>query len=656
MHEPRNTEMKTRAQLGQLHSDLPARFAAQAGIGHSAYLEYDSRSDVSPLSAHFSPAVLSKMHEDGFGVTPPDSKAFRALAGICTEALNTRLTLLSLEREKGLSSVEHYRVFLASQYRLPPTTTGTLLRAILLFGDMLFPLLDRCSGEMHPMLQLQYRAAASVARIHEARFRAAPDDELVRFAVAYGEQLIMTLGSFLRPAAPARKAAPEHRRSHLPSVSRDDLLAEALRHPRLRRSLEKMAATAPLPEEFERRAVAPLDTPPPPEVDEADTVLAKDLVRRVAETESASPVEEAAREALRLELSGVLSAANDARSLTADPRPDQVERMLRANPFKAGKLQGNPAGLTEVDEVLGWDETGPRSAAVYREVLVPPEDPGEYEELRQQALPLITRLRRLVYPDTMEQSVRRRFVTSGAPDPARLPLFGISDTIFRRHEMKGRVATETHRPSCVLLACDASGSMKPPEISLLKLLTCAFAESLHDAQKVRVLAGAYHTARVGDLPEGPTVKWLLHPRLTPSLSPRQAARAVTALPGSGSGVNRDALCLTHMLDEVREIMARGTCYVIHLTDAQFNARDSSGDGTREMERLLEEVKELPDLNVHYTVVAIGKPSEYQLPGADRVLTVQREMLEDQTALAERIASFVARDVARRRREPNSKER
>ena len=638
---PRGDPMSTRPQLGPLLSDLPARLAAQAGIGHSAYLEYQDRRRDRPLAGRLSDEAIGELRTVVYGVTAPDLETFGRLARICTEALETRLSLFALEAEEGLSSVELYRVFLASQCQLPLRTTAQVIRAVVLFGDLLLPLVDRTIEQMHPGLQLQYRVASSVGRLHETRLRLGGETPLLRRAAEYGEQLIVALGSLLPVTRRTRHEGP------MPSGQPSRHTAGTYAGGRKPCHLPGLPAVDL--DVLDDLPVAPLDAPAHPDLDEPAGGIEEAVMGNIgASADEGGMVRKLAMAALQQELSQTLAAANDSKGVVADPRPDEVERMLRKSGFEAGPLQGNPIGMSDVGKVLGWDDEASVGASIQYEVLVPPEDPTEYEELRRRAAPLVQRLRRLVYPDSLERLTRRRFCSSGAPDPARLPLFGFSDIIYRRTDKRGCRAEDGRRSSCVLLACDASGSMKAPELGLLKLLTCAFAESLHDARGVRVLAGAYHTASLGGLPEGPVVRWLLHPRLTPALSVRQAARAVTALPPAGRGVNHDALSLSYMLEEARSLMPRGTCYVVVLTDGKFNARVRGEDGDAEMERLMSDAKETPGFAVHFTLVAIGKPAGYELAGADRILTVQTDMAEDQAALVERIASFVAKDVGRQR--------
>ena len=215
--------MFAKAQLGQLYSDLPARFAAQAGVGHTAFMEFDRRVQSRPIASQLGDERMKALHESSFRAAAPDLKAFLRLAALCTDALDTRLTLRSLGRERGLAAVEHYRVFLAAQQPMPPTTTGQMVRALVLFADLLQPLVDRALDQLHPHLQLQYRAAASVVRIREPLFDQVCDAEVTRFMVDYGEQLIATLGSFLPPPQPILpRLAPPARRRGAPGRARAD--------------------------------------------------------------------------------------------------------------------------------------------------------------------------------------------------------------------------------------------------------------------------------------------------------------------------------------------------------------------------------------------------------------------------------------------------
>ncbi len=642
-------EMKAKAQLNALYSDLPTRFAAQAAVGHTAYLEYRGRTREDFAPAAIDPARVERLVTLLQVVSVEETKAFGLILAACSEAVATRISLHALARESGLGAVEHYRVYLAAQAKLPPTSITDVIRMAVVLGDLLGPLLEAAIRETHPLLVGPLAAATAVSRLLEAQLEATAEDELTTRARDWVEAMVVAIAPFALNAIPAPPRARE---------SRDPVAAAVARRTQ---DLPRNAGPgSPAPEPAPRgedvlpqMSLAPLDEPPAPvllpETPEGAARRIDEVLEEVAESlpggERSGP---AALRSLKDEIDAVLHGANEETPLKKDPRPDRVQEQACAHPFQQGELQGNPEGVTLVEDILHGSNPE-QKALVRHEVLVPPDDASAWHALRRETAPLARHLRRLLYPSLVTRLERVRHRASGAPDPRRLALYPFSDTIYQQHRQE-RVPAPSNIPRCVvLLACDGSGSMGEPEIRVLKLLTCAFMESLVGVRGVQLLAGAYNdNSEQGRFCREPTVRWLHHPRLTPGRTPLEAGRAIAAFPDKGSGRNHDTISLSYMLDEAIGLARGGTCYLVNLTDTRFNSPDRARTGQSVMEDFLREAKALDDIDLDYTLVGIGVDEDYQLAGADAVLAVPSIKLGDTAALVDRVARYVTDSVAARR--------
>ncbi|MFH1531622.1 MAG: vWA domain-containing protein [Pseudomonadota bacterium] len=603
---PEGEALRAAAQHNALYSDLPTRFAAQAAVGHSAYLEYRARTQGDFAATAHDPERAAALG-DLFQVrTPQERTAFGLLLTVSTEAVATRLCLHAMGREEGLGAVEHYRVYLATQAKLPPTSITDLIRLTLVLGDLLGPALEDTIRDVHPLLVGPIAAATSVSRVMEAQLAGTPKDELTARVQGWVEAMVIAIAPFVMPAV------------HAPPRS--------------------TGVQPPAPSLFPENPDAP-----PRRIEE----ILEEAAAALTDPQEASPDP---TRSLQNEVRKVLKAANEEASLKQDPRPDRVQDQACAKPFQEGELQGNPSGVALVEDILGGD-SGYQKSMVFHEVLVPPEDASAWHALRRETRPLVAQLRRLLYPSLVTRLERVRHRTSGAPDPRRLALYPFSDTIYQQHRQERLPAPSSLSRSVVLLACDGSGSMGEPEIRVLKLLTCAFVESLVGARGIQLLAGAYNSGPERSLRGGaPKVHWLHHPKLTPGRTPLEAGRAIAAFPDTGTGRNHDTISLSYMLDEAIDLARGGTCYLVNLTDTRFNSPISSRSGSDVMEDFLREAKALEEISLDYTLVAIGAPEGYSLKGADAVLSVPPEDLKDSRAIASRVAHYVTESIAARRAE------
>ncbi len=628
--------LKASTQLNALYSDLPSRFAAQAAVGHSAYLEYRERT-----SGDFAPTANDPVRTERLASllqvrSPSEQKAYGIVLAACSEAVATRLCLHALAGEEGLGAVEHYRVYLAAQAKLPPTSVTDVIRLTVVLGDLLGPLLEAAIREVHPLLVGPIAAATSVSRLLEAQLAETAEDDLTTRAQDWVEAMVVAIAPFVLNTVdpPPARGAPPHVRHGIRGSA----------DPRIEDPGVDTLPHAP---------VAPLDEPPAPVLLPEAAQGAERRIEEVLEEAVDSlldPDEHGpdAKRSLQKEIEKVLNAANEEGSLEKDPRPDRVQEHACARPFEEGELHGNPGGFAMVEDILQRDAES-QKRMVRHEVLVPPEDASAWYELRRETRPLAQQLRRLLYPSLVTRLERVRYRASGAPDPRRLALYPFSDTIYQQHRQE-RMPAPSNVPRCVvLLACDGSGSMQEQEIRVLKLLTCAFIESLVGVQGVQLLAGAYNdNSQQSRFCREPMVRWLHHPKLTPGRTPLEAGRAIAAFPDKGTGRNHDTISLSYMLDEAIGLAPGGACYLVNLTDTRFNSWDRKRTGEDAMTEFLREAKALDEIDLDYTVVAIGVEEDYSLEGADAVMAVPKEELSDTGAIVARVARYVTESVAARR--------
>ena len=165
------------------------------------------------------------------------------------------------------------------------------------------------------------------------------------------------------------------------------------------------------------------------------------------------------------------------------------------------------------------------------------------------------------------------------------------------------------------------------------------------------MAGLYHSGSIRPGVSGPLVQWIYHPQKTPALSRLEAARALVALPPSGTGAQSDALSLAFMLEEAR-CLARGRMiYLILLSDCAWNMSfRTRKTGKEEVYAFFETVYQEKAMKLHTTLVALGVTGATGFETLlDRVLLVNEGQLTDPAAVAGQIGTYVASCLKERRR-------
>jgi hypothetical protein len=269
---------------------------------------------------------------------------------------------------------------------------------------------------------------------------------------------------------------------------------------------------------------------------------------------------------------------------------------------------------------------------------------------------LYRRMSRLVFPSREPVSSATRFVTSGALDPARLPIAGCSDSVYKRYRLD-ELDDRRGRP-VVLLVNDASGSVGAAQMRLMKLLSMAWIRtSLKN--NVRILAGMYNQGRSPVGVSGPLVQWLYHPEKTPALSAGDTLRSIAAMPDKGSGEQADAISLQFMLDEAVRIARGRSIYLTLMGDFKwcrsFPGRlpisaAESDIAEYEVRTFFENAYKRLRERLHVTLVGLNAraPQRYESL-VDKVITVPEDKLNDSPAVAEQIGAYVAQCIRERKK-------
>jgi hypothetical protein len=178
--------------------------------------------------------------------------------------------------------------------------------------------------------------------------------------------------------------------------------------------------------------------------------------------------------------------------------------------FREGPL----SGAHEAGYVIDVPLPGGKAAEgeVHDTFLEPSSDPVAVERLLADSAPIAQALQRAVYPDCRQVPEIERLRTSGGFDGGRLPLAGFSEVIYKRHrivEQRDRIGG-----AVLLISCDGSGSLNSKQMAMVKLVTASLLRS-SVATRVSLMAGLYHSGKIGSGLSRPLVRWMYHPTRTP---------------------------------------------------------------------------------------------------------------------------------------------
>ena len=623
---------KVKPQLSACYSSYPANLAALAALGHTACLEYEARVKSQLLVSHLAEYLKAPAVHDEVDADPA---VYQQVAQKVARWVQTRLLLEDLARVNALQPVEIYRLFSAYQETLEFRTLDEILRAVLLYGDVLPPW---SALNLHPLTRAIVEALSALGAPFGERLRTLRHQADF---VALGEQWVRKtcrgLAPFLPPSAEAAADA-------IP-------LAEGSAEPGVRFGWQRQA----LPEDPEQCRFAPLSGPQPPALAEPQDAAqqiaqamgltaASGTAKEAAEQDGAAPL--AALKETLSQFSQAVEAAGGQPSQHEDLRADLVDRAARDNPFQQGPIEGNPVDGHEV--VLQLDGDQEARGEIHDRAVELSEDPFAAEQWRGEAQPITAAIQRLLYPNVQEVPRTERLRASGALDPARLVLASVSSAVYRRYRIH-RQADRRGR-SLLVIACDGSGSLNKDQMHMVKLLASAWLSAVVGSD-VQVLAGLYHSGQIRPGVAGPLVQWMFHPQKTLAFSAQEALRAVAALPDSGTGVQSDALSLQYILEEAQGLAKGNMIYLIVITDTQWNRSfNTPRTGGEEVTLFFEKARTTLAERLHTTLVGLGVSGETGFEQqVDAVLTVSAQELRDATTVAGKVGVYVAGLMQRRQR-------
>jgi hypothetical protein len=629
----RDFEPKTKPQLAPCYTSYPPRIAAYAAIGLTGFLEFQGRSSNKVLLAQVG-GIFGHIHRVCQERPNIDLHVFQKMAQSATEAVQSRLLLEDLGRLPSMAAVETYRLFSASQQSLRYETVREIIQAVVIYGDVL-PEPD--AQRLHPVTHRLLSDLEDACRPFFGRLADTGSNELV----ALGTEWVRSLCARLVRYTPDKQDRPlegEGGRRGTGTAERHD---------------DENSTTGQGEPEAPNRsdAIPPLDEPSAPSATQAPGAVQK-IARALSEgkpdadTATAGGAGELNQDQQRTLASfarAIDQASGQAREHD-DLRSDILERELGRKSFESGPIEGSPTDGHEVELEIGGEH---HAGELYDRPLEPARDPAAVRELLSESRPINQALRSVLYPNMERKPERERYRTSGALDPSRLAMVYHSSAVFRR--LRTRVRADRRGSPLLVIACDASASLKPPQVHMLKLLTAGWLTSTART-RIELLAGVYHSSRVRGGVEAPLVQWLHHPRKSQATSHMDAVRALASLPNHGEGAQSDALSIEFLLDEARELARGSNIYLVILTDCEWNRSfQTERTGAQEVRAVFENSYEDLGHRLHTTLVALGQDTATGFEDRlNRVILVTEADLNDPASVAEKIGIQVAADLKTRR--------
>ena len=615
---PEAYEPKVKPQLSPLMTSYPSTLGAYAAIGHTAFLEFEARVPEKILFTHLNKYLENPAEHDDLRVDPD---SYREVAKIVTKLVQVRLLLEDLSRYPFGTSVEIYRLFSASQQNAKFRSVSEILRAVILYGDILPDWQDQ---ELHPMTRIMLGDLIRRCNPFFDDLPQTPSHRLVHVGIDWVRALCLSLAPYL-PGPEPEAAEPESVPGGPGEESYRFKKEKGIRQPTER--------------------IRPLDGPTPPTL--FDPANQEQAVKSlVGGNNRGKPAEDDFIQQLINDFADAVSKAGGQQPAWEDMRSDVLEHTLRGGDFSQGPIQGNPVEGHEVTVRLGKDEVA--GGEIFDRPVELSEDDQAYAELLQSCAPIVQVLKKNLYPNVKEIPEEERLRTSGSLDANRLPMADYSQVIFRRYRIREK-ADPRGKP-VVLIACDGSGSLNHKQMQMLKLLAAAWLESTAKSE-IQVLAGLYHSGSIRPGVSGPLVQWIYHPRKTPVLTRKEATRALVALPPSGTGAQSDALSLAFMLEEARHLARGRMIYLILLSDCAWNRSfNTKNNGKEEVYDFFETAYQEHPGKINTTLVALGVNGETGFEALlDKVLVVNEKQLTEPAAVAGQIGTYVASCLKERRR-------
>ena len=621
-------EPKAKPQLGPCYSTYPSTPAAFAAVGLTAFLEFKSRVQQNLLRTRLQACLANPAEADRVEV---DSASYQFVGEAVTQWVQTRLLLEDLSRHRSLSSVEIYRLFSASQEDLSFTHLPAIIRAVVLFGDLL-P--DWEEIDLHPLTRNILRDLTAVSAPFFEKISTLRGPDLIVMGESWVRAACRSLAEYLPP--PKEEEENDRPEIALPGTGQGE--------PKYRFGKEKKSASNP-------DRIGPLEGPSPPTLQEPRNMLERVVTAAGFKVGDSKPGAEANPKGKEMEqlLQGFAEAIEGAGGQSQgyeDMRSDILENALRASPFAESPITGSPAEGHELTLKLDGDkEVG---GQIFDRPVELSANQAALDKLLEESSSIAEALRRSLYPNIQQVPETQRLRTSGSLDPARLPLANFVNTVFRRYRIREK-ADRRGRPVLVIV-CDGSGSLNAIQMKMLKLLAAGWLVSTVKSD-VQILAGLYNCGPIRQGLYGPIVQWIYHPKKTPAAGRRDAISALVSLPDTGQGDQSDALSLAFILKEARQIARGSMIYLILITDTLWiRSFNTQKDGKEEMLCLFKSVYQEFQGKLHTTLVALSVQGVTGFEDIlDSVITVSNKDLVNYSAVAEKIGVYVAACMKERRR-------
>ncbi|MEW6600128.1 MAG: hypothetical protein AB1499_04080, partial [Nitrospirota bacterium] len=505
-------------QLSPCYSTYPSMPAAYAAVGLTAFLELKARANTRVLHVHLKSYLENPAEADLVYVDPA---AYKVVAGITTNWIQTRLQLEDLSRIKSLGAVEMYRLFSASQEDLRFTSLGEILRAVILYGDIV-P--EWGSLEIHPFTKKLLNRLTIMSAPYFEKLQSTKSMELIDLGVEWVREICLALSRYLPPPV---KEQPEEE---------SDAAAE---------SSGQKEGFAKKTKNFDRTGeYPPLGRPRPPLLHETPDPVTNIFGSAVSVGSAGPKTETDSGEAsgpsdianILQNFAKVLDEAGGQKTSWEDMRSDILQSAIKHSPFNDGPIKGNPSEGHEVSIDMG--DNMKASGEIHDRAVELSDSRVSVDMLLDEAKPITDSLRKSLYPNIEQIPVIQKLRTSGSLDPARLPIADFTSSIFKRYRIEEK-ADQRGRPLLVI-ACDGSGSLNSQQMKMLKNLTAGWLASTVKSG-IQILAGLYTSGQIRNGVSGPLVQWIYHPQKTPAVGRLDAVRALIALPDTGTGAQSDAL-------------------------------------------------------------------------------------------------------------------
>lgn len=621
---------KIKPQIGPAYTSYPSALAVTASIGLTGYLEYQQCMKEKILMAYLTNYLNNPSEEDQVHVDP---ETYKKVARIVAESVQARLLLEALSQLSAAGSIEIYRYFLASQETSKFQSLPEIIRAVVLFGDLL-P--DWSKIDLHPMkIEILKNLTTTSASFIDKLARTKPH-KFVEMGSVWVRAICRSLVCFLPlPEETVNKPVEGDTSSEPKWIFSNHKKRNTIEH------AEK---------------IGPLNAKQPPTLFENESPLEKfaqayGLTKEEGKAKETQGNAQDKNPQTRIfdiveKLAKAIDQAGGQTKMAEDMRSDLVEAASRTSGFKESPLQGNPVDGSTVTVPLGENQIG--MGEIYDRAVELSDDFIGLETLLESSRPLTEQLRRVLFPNLVHMPEMERIRCSGALDPGRLPLGDVCTAVFRRYKVN--MQPDRRGTPVLLIVCDGSGSLTREPTWMLKNIACAWLNATV-GKSILILAGIYNTDMIRNGVYGPLVKWLYHPQKTPAIGRRDATKALVSLPNSGTGGQADVLSLAFMLREADEIARGRMIYLVHITDCGWcSSFQHSKSSREEVYDYYQATYKMFEGRLHTTLVALGVEKETGLEDLlDKVIPINRADLANPTAVAEKISLYVASCMRERRK-------